>query len=199
MLMRVSLRSVCLCLLSSSWLAYAADVPEQTATAVFAGGCFWCVESDFEKVDGVVEAISGYTAGNTENPTYAQVSAGGTGHTEAVKIIYDPTKVSYETLLNIYWKSIDPSTENQQFCDVGDQYRSGIYYQGEAQKAAAFASLEALKQTGRFKKIFTEIEPLGPFYEAEKYHQDYYKINPIRYKFYRFNCGRDSRLKEIWK
>ncbi len=198
MLMRVSLRSVCFCLLSSSWLAYAADVPEQTATAVFAGGCFWCVESDFEKVDGVVEAISGYTAGNTKNPTYAEVSAGGTGHTEAVKIIYDPAIVSYEDLLNIYWKSIDPSTKNQQFCDVGNQYRSGIYYQNEAQKAAALASLEALKQTGRFKEIYTEIEPLGPFYDAEQYHQDYYKINPIRYRFYRFNCGRDSRLKEIW-
>ncbi len=168
------------------------------ASAVFAGGCFWCTESDFEHVPGVVAAISGYTAGKTENPTYKQVSAGGTGHTEAVKVIYDPAKVSYQELLNVYWHSIDPTVQNRQFCDVGSQYRTGIYYDGEAQKKAALASLDQLKASGRFKTIYTEVEPLNVFYEAEPYHQDYYKKNPVRYKIYRYHCGRDQRLKEVW-
>jgi len=169
------------------------------ATAVFAGGCFWCTEADFEQVDGVVEAISGYTAGQTKNPTYKQVTAGTTGHTEAVKVIYDSTKVTYPQLLEVYWRSIDPTVRNRQFCDVGSQYRTGIYYDGEAQKEAAQASLDQLKASGRFKTIYTEVEPLNAFYDAESYHQNYYKENPVRYKIYRYRCGRDQRLEDIWK
>ena len=176
----------------------AQPVKASTETAVFAGGCFWCTESDFEKVDGVVEAISGYTAGQEKNPTYQRVSAGVTGHTEAVKVIYDPKKVSYTDLLEVYWPSIDPTVKDRQFCDTGSQYRTGIYYQGENQKKLALASLKELKKSGRFKKIYTEVEPLEAFYEAEGYHQNYYKENPIRYNYYRFSCGRDKRLKEIW-
>ena len=167
-------------------------------TAVFAGGCFWCTESDFEKVDGVLEAVSGYTAGPEENPSYSEVSAGKTGHTEGVKVTYNPEIVSYKELLDVYWKSIDPSVENRQFCDTGSQYRTGIYYQGEQQGEAALASLEALRKSNRFETVYTEVLPFSSFYPAENYHQDYYKKNPVRYKFYRYNCGRDQRLQEIW-
>ncbi|MRI34689.1 peptide-methionine (S)-S-oxide reductase [Endozoicomonas sp. OPT23] len=167
-------------------------------TAIFAGGCFWCTESDFEKVDGVLEAVSGYTAGPEKDPTYRQVSSGRTGHTEAVKVTFNPAKVSYQQLVDIYWKTIDPTVENRQFCDSGSQYRTGIYYQGKKQEAAAVSSLKKLEESKRFKKVYTEVEPFKNFYPAEGYHQDYYKKNPVRYKFYRYNCGRDQRLKEIW-
>ncbi len=167
-------------------------------TAIFAGGCFWCTESDFEKVEGVLTAVSGYTAGPEKNPTYKQVSSGRTGHTEAVKVTFNPDKVSYKQLLDIYWTTIDPTVENRQFCDTGSQYRTGVYYQGKEQKAAALGSLKTLEDSERFQKIYTEVQPFNSFYLAEGYHQDYYKKNPVRYKFYRYNCGRDQRLKELW-
>jgi peptide-methionine (S)-S-oxide reductase len=168
----------------------------KTAIATFAGGCFWCVEADFDKVDGVISTTSGYTGGKLANPTYQQVSAGGTGHTEAVEIVYDPAKVSYEKLLDHFWRNHDPLAKNAQFCDHGSQYRAGVFYHDEEQQRLAQAS----KQTAqaRFKQpIHTEITPAGPFYRAEDYHQDYYVKNPIRYKYYRYNCGRDQRLEEL--
>ena len=168
------------------------------ATAIFASGCFWCTEADFEKVAGVVKAESGYTDGSTPNPTYKQVSAGTTDYTEAVRVYYDPSKVSYEQLLSHYWRNVDPTVKDRQFCDVGSQYRSGIYYQGEEQQQAAEASLAALKKSGRFDTIYTEVEPASAFYLAEDYHQDYYKKNPVRYRFYRASCGRDERLENLW-
>lgn len=168
------------------------------ATAIFAGGCFWCVEADFEKLAGVVEAESGYSNGHLANPTYEQVSQGGTGHTEAVRVIYDPSKITYEKLLDYFWRHIDPTVKDRQFCDVGSQYRSAIFYQNETEKKVAEASKAALERTGRFSRIYTEIAPAGPFYLAEGYHQDYYKKNPIRYKYYRTSCGRDARVDEVW-
>jgi len=178
--------------------ADAPAAPAQSATAIFAGGCFWCTEADFEKVPGVIEAESGYTGGQVENPSYEQVSAGKTGHTEAVRVRYDPARVSYAQLLEHYWRTIDPTVKDRQFCDVGHQYRTGIYYQNDAQRDAALASKAQLEKQGRFKQIYTEVAAAGPFYRAEEYHQDYYKKNPVRYKFYRLNCGRDARLAEVW-
>jgi peptide methionine sulfoxide reductase msrA/msrB len=175
------------------------EQPQSTETAVFAGGCFWCTESDFEKVDGVIDAVSGYTGGRVANPSYEQVSAGGTGHVEAVKVIYDPEKVSYARLLNVFWRHVDPTDRGGQFVDRGSQYRSVIFYSGEEQRQLAEASKKELEQSGRFAKpIVTEILPLGPFYEAEGYHQDYYKKNPIRYNFYRAGSGRDQFLDKVW-
>lgn len=168
------------------------------ATAIFAGGCFWCVEQDFEKLPGVIEAESGYTGGTTAYPTYEQVSRGGTGHTEAVRVIYDPRKVSYAQLLEYFWRHIDPTTKDRQFCDKGDQYRSGIYFQNEDERKAAEASRDELLKGGRFARIETEIAPAWKFWPAEAYHQDYYKKNPIRYSFYRYACGRDARVEQIW-
>jgi len=170
----------------------------ELATAIFAGGCFWCVEADFEKVPGVVKAESGYIGGKSQNPTYEQVSAGGTGHVEAVRVSYEPRKVTYEQLLDYFWHHVDPTVKDRQFCDGGSQYRTAIFCQGESQRAAAEASKAALEKSGRFKHIYTEIVPAGPFFLAEDYHQDYYKKNPIRYSFYRKNCGRDARLGEVW-
>jgi peptide-methionine (S)-S-oxide reductase len=168
------------------------------ASAVFAGGCFWCTESDFEKFPGVISAESGYIGGKTVNPTYEQVSAGRTGHTEGVRVVYDPSKVSYSALLEYFWKTIDPTVKDQQFCDHGSQYRSAIFYENEAQRATIEASKAALLKAGPVKVIHTEIAPTSTFYPAEEYHQDYYKKNPIRYKGYRYNCGRDARLAEVW-
>jgi peptide-methionine (S)-S-oxide reductase len=173
------------------------SAPRKTATATLAGGCFWCVEADFDKVEGVISTTSGYTGGHTANPSYEEVSRGGTGHAEAVEIVYDPAKVSYEKLLDVFWHNIDPLAKDRQFCDHGDQYRSAIFYHGDEQRALAEASKAAAAK--RFKQpIQTAIMPAGPFYKAEEYHQDYYVKNPIRYKFYRFNCGRDARLEELW-
>ena len=169
-----------------------------TEEAVFAGGCFWCTESDFEKVEGVISAESGYTGGQEENPTYPKVSAGITGHVEAVKVVYDPKVVSYQDLLYIYWRSVDPTVENRQFCDKGAQYRTVIFYNGKEQKQAAETSRNELVNSKRFNHIYTELSPLTTFWPAEKYHQNYYKKNPIRYYFYRTRCGRDSRLEDIW-
>jgi peptide-methionine (S)-S-oxide reductase len=169
----------------------------KTATATFAGGCFWCVEADFDKVTGVISTTSGYIGGHTTNPTYEDVGRGGTGHAEAVEIVYDPAKVSYEKLLDVFWHNIDPLVKDRQFCDRGDQYRTVIFYHGDAQKTAAEASKKTVE--ARFKQpIETEIVAAGPFTKAEDYHQDYYLKNPVRYKFYRFNCGRDARLEELW-
>lgn len=167
--------------------------------AIFAGGCFWCMESPFEKLDGVSEVISGYTDGHLENPTYKQVSAGGSGHTEAVEVRFDPQKISYEKLLNVFWMNIDPTDAAGQFVDRGTQYRSGIYPLNEEQRLTAEASKQKLAQSGRFDKpIVTEIVPASTFYPAEDYHQDYYKKNPLRYKYYRYGSGRDQFLDKVW-
>ena len=170
------------------------------ATAVFAGGCFWCMEPPFDKLDGVVRTTSGYTGGHERNPTYEEVSAGTTGHTEAVEVVYDPKKIAYEQLLDVFWKNIDPVAVDRQFCDVGRQYRSGIYYRDDGERVAAAASKAKLAESGRFagQEIATEIVAATPFYPAEEYHQDYYVKNPLRYKYYRWGCGRDQRLDEIW-
>ena len=175
------------------------EKPQETESAVFAGGCFWCTESDFEKVDGVTGAISGYTGGTVTNPTYKQVSGGGTGHVEAVKVIYDPSKVTYEKLLEVFWRHVDPTDGGGQFVDRGGQYRSVIFYANDEERVLAEASKKNLAVTGPFgKPIATEILPLGPFYAAEEYHQDYYKNNPIRYRWYRSRSGRDQFLEKTW-
>jgi peptide methionine sulfoxide reductase msrA/msrB len=171
----------------------------ETLTAVFAGGCFWCTEADFEKVPGVLEAVSGYTGGQLPDPTYEQVSAGGTGHVEAVEVTYDPAAVSYGQLLSWFWSHIDPTDGGGQFVDRGAQYRSVVFYADAQQRRLAEASKEDLAASGRFEKpVVTDILPLGIFYRAEEYHQDYYQKNPIRYRFYRFNSGRDQFLKGVW-
>ena len=173
--------------------------PAMTRTAIFAGGCFWCTESDFEKVDGVIDAISGYTGGKEVNPTYEQVSSGRTGHVEAVQVIYDPTRVSYAQLLDVFWRHVDPTDDGGQFVDRGPQYKSAIFYGNEEEHRLAEATKEKLAASGRFDKpIVTLIEPAGPFYPAEEYHQNYYKKNPIRYKWYRSRSGRDQFLEETW-
>jgi peptide-methionine (S)-S-oxide reductase len=167
--------------------------------ATFAGGCFWCMVPPFEGLPGVISVTSGYTGGHKKNPTYEEVSSGTTGHAESVQIVYDPSKISYEKLLDIFWHNIDPLVKDQQFCDVGHQYRTAIFYHNENQKRLAETSKAALEQSKTLQgTIYTEIVPAGEFYKAEEYHQDYYKKNPVRYKFYRWNCGRDQRLKEIW-
>lgn len=173
--------------------------PAATAKAIFAGGCFWCMEPPYDAIDGVLSTTSGYIGGKQKDPTYKEISTGITGHTEAVEVVYDPKKVSYERLLEVFWRNIDPTVKDQQFCDVGSQYRTGIFVVNDAQKAAADASKAALEKNKPFTgKIVTEITQAGPFYAAEDYHQDYYLKNPIRYKYYRNGCGRDARLKQLW-
>lgn len=167
------------------------------ATAIFAAGCFWCVEEAFDGVPGVLSTTSGYTGGRTPNPTYEQVSSGGTGHTEAVEVTYDPSRVSYETLLQTFWRNVDAVDSGGQFCDRGSQYRSGIFFHSAEQQQLANASKKQMAEK-LGKPIATEILPAGPFYKAEEYHQDYYKKNPLRYKFYKWNCGRAQRLEELW-
>lgn len=178
----------------------ASEVPaDSQGKAVFAGGCFWCTESDFDKVPGVISTTSGYTGGNVKNPTYEQVSAGGTGHVESVQVVYDTRKTSYAKLLEAFWPTIDPITANAQFCDHGTQYRSAIFYGNEREKTQAMASKEALQASGRFKQpIVTEIIPASTFYPAEEYHQNYHSKNPLRYSYYRNGCGRDDRLEQLW-
>lgn len=169
------------------------------AKAIFAGGCFWCMEQPYDVLDGVISTTSGYIGGQKKNPTYAEVSAGSTGHTEAVEVVYDPKKVSYEKLLAVFWHNIDPTVTNEQFCDRGSQYRSGIFYLDDEQKKLAEASKAALDKSKPFKApIVTEITRATEFYPAEDYHQDFYIRNPVRYKFYRNGCGRDSRLQQLW-
>lgn len=167
------------------------------AKATFAGGCFWCMEPPYDELDGVLSTTSGYTGGRKKNPTYEEVITGTTGHAEAVQIAYDPNRITYEKLLEVFWRNIDPLTPNAQFCDRGNQYRSAIFYHDEAQKRLAEKSKNAVQS--RLKSpVVTEIAPAGEFYSAEEYHQDYYKKNPIRYKVYRYGCGRDERLRELW-
>ena len=179
--------------------ASAATPPANVAKAIFAGGCFWCVESDFDKIPGVISTTSGYVGGNTVNPTYEQVSANNTGHAEAVEVVYDPAQVSYERLVTYFWHTIDPTVKDQQFCDRGSPYRTAIFTYGPEQLKVAQASRAALEKTKPFKDpVVTEIVPAGVFYRAEEYHQDYYKKNPIRYKYYRTSCGRDARLQQLW-
>jgi len=180
----------------------AADMPAPQdggrATAIFAGGCFWCMEANFEKLQGVIGVESGYTAGRTNNPSYEEVSSGRTGHVEAVRVYYDPQKVSYGQLVEYFWRHIDPTVKDRQFCDVGAQYRSGIYWQNEAERQVAEGSRDELLKSGRFKVIHTEVLPATTFWVAEEYHQDYYKKNPLRYRYYRASCGRDARVAEVW-
>lgn len=182
---------------------HAANPPPTQAAgnqvAIFAGGCFWCVESDFDKVPGVLSTTSGYVGGTKVNPSYEEVSSGGTGHAEAVKIVFDPAMVTYEKLLYVYWRNVDPLTKEGQFCDFGTQYRTAIFYVNEAQRQAAETSKAAIEKSGRFKRpIVTQIVAAGPFYPAEQYHQNFHQNNPVRYNLYRFNCGRDARLEELW-
>jgi len=180
-------------------LPAAGPVLAATQKATFAGGCFWCMEAPFDAIPGVLSTTSGYTGGRVANPTYEQVSAGRTGHTEAVQVEYDPAKVSYEKLLEVFWVNIDPTVKDRQFCDSGSQYRTAIFYHDEAQRKAAEASRAALEKSKPFKAaIVTPIEKAGPFYRAEEYHQDYYVKNAVRYRFYRSGCGRDNRLRELW-
>ena len=167
--------------------------------ATFAGGCFWCMEPPYDKLDGVVSTTSGYIGGHTEKPTYEAVSAGGTGHAEAVEVTYDPARIGYAKLLEVFWRNIDPTVRNRQFCDVGDQYRSAIFYHDAEQRRLAEQSKAALEKSRPFPQpIVTEIVAAGVFTPAEAYHQDYYLKNPVRYKFYRYRCGRDQRLDELW-
>jgi peptide-methionine (S)-S-oxide reductase len=180
-------------------LAAGPALAQVTAKATFAGGCFWCVEADFDKVRGVISTTSGYIGGTLAHPSYEQVSAKVTGHAEAVEIVFDPAQVSYEQLLGYFWRSIDPTTKDRQFCDSGSPYRTAIFTHGPQQAAAAQASLAALEKSKPFKEpIVTTIETAGPFYPAEAYHQDYYKKNPVRYQYYRASCGRDLRLQQLW-
>ena len=169
------------------------------AKAYFAGGCFWCMEEAFEKVEGVLMAVSGYMSGTLANPTYEQVSAGGTGHAESVEVTYDPAKVSYEKLLDTFWRNVDPLTPNAQFCDHGNQYRAAIFPSTPEEQKLAEASRKRLEESKKFHSpIVTQIVAATAFYQAEEYHQDFYKKNPVRYKFYKFNCGRTQRLEEVW-
>jgi methionine-S-sulfoxide reductase len=192
-----------LCFLSTAYASGAetwSSVSEnKLEKATFAGGCFWCMQPPFDKLDGVISTTVGYCGGKEENPTYKQVSAGNTGHAEAVEILYDPSRISYADLLNVFWMNIDPTQENGQFADTGAQYRTAIFYHNEEQKRLAETSKKELKNTGKFsKKIVTEIVPATPFYRAEEYHQDYYKKNPLRYKIYRYGSGRDDYLVRKW-
>jgi peptide-methionine (S)-S-oxide reductase len=199
--MREMLRKLLRTLLLAPLILVTDPAAAQTtlAKATFAGGCFWCMEPPFDKLEGVVSTTSGYTGGRKKNPTYQEVSAGGTGHTEAVQVVYDPNKISYEKLLEVFWRNVDPLDPKGQFCDKGNQYRTGIFYHDEKQRELAEASKRALEKSGRLKSpIVTQIVPASEFYPAEAYHQDYYQKNPVRYKFYRLNCGRDQRLEKLW-
>jgi peptide-methionine (S)-S-oxide reductase len=202
MIRRLGIAVLCtLGLVASASAVPASTTPvktESTATALFAGGCFWCIEADFEELPGVIGVESGYTAGTKPNPTYEQVSAGSTGHAEAVRVTYEPGKVSYAQLVEYFWRHIDPTVKDRQFCDIGNQYRSGIYWQNAAERAIAESSRDALLSRGKFKEIHTEIIAATSFYPAEEYHQDYYKKNPIRYAYYRKGCGRDARVQQLW-
>ena len=189
-------------LLIGAWNVQSTSLAAAGATsgkAYFAGGCFWCMEEVFEKVEGVLSATSGYMGGTVSNPTYEEVSAGRTGHTESVEVVYDPAKVSYPKLLEAFWRNVDPITPNAQFCDHGNQYRSAIFFQTEDEKRASDSSKQVIEQSRRFKEpIVTQIVIAPQFYPAEEYHQDFYKKNPIRYKLYKYNCGRAQRLEELW-
>jgi peptide-methionine (S)-S-oxide reductase len=169
-----------------------------TAVATFAGGCFWCMEPPFDKLDGVLETISGYMGGRTKNPTYEEVSAGGTGHAEVVQVKYDPSRITYKQLLDVFWRNIDPTTPNRQFCDAGSQYRAAIFFHDEEQQRLAEQSKQDIVSSGRFPRVVTEVQAATAFYRAEEYHQDYYTKNPVRYRLYRTGCGRDRVLERLW-
>lgn len=189
-------------LMSSIWISSAqaqqARPGPALEEAIFAGGCFWCMEEVFEKIRGVKSVDSGYTGGRTPSPTYEQVSSGNTGHVEVIRVKYDPKQISYSNLLKAFWTNIDPTVENRQFCDVGEQYRSAIYYLNSEQHQQAKRSKEELLGTGKFKKIYTTVEAAQTFYVAEDYHQDFYRKNPLRYQYYKTTCGRENRLNEVW-
>jgi peptide-methionine (S)-S-oxide reductase len=189
-------------LIIGAWNVQSTSLAAADATlgkAYFAGGCFWCMEEVFEKVEGVLSATSGYMGGTVSNPTYEEVSAGRTGHAESVEVVYDPAKVSYQKLLDAFWHNVDPITPNAQFCDHGNQYRSAIFFQTDEEKRASDSSKQVIEQSRRFKEpIVTQIVMALQFYPAEEYHQDFYKKNPVRYKFYKYNCGRAQRLEVLW-
>ncbi len=185
-------------LVVAAGVAFAQSNAPRQAVATFAGGCFWCVEADFDKVDGVISTTSGYIGGKLENPTYNQVVTGSTGHTEAVEIVFDPSKVSYQKLLDVFWRNHDPLAKSRQFCDSGEQYRAGIFYHNDEQKRPAEETRKAVQMKFAPRVVHTEVTKATTFYKAEDYHQDYYRKNPVRYSFYRFNCGRDQRLEELW-
>ena len=199
---RILLRTLlllCISSLASTALAQEKPPPAGQEAAVFAGGCFWCMEPPFDELPGVISTTSGYIGGRVKNPTYEAVSAGGTGHTEALRVVYDPAKLSYAKLLEVFWRNIDPTVKDRQFCDSGSQYRSGIFYLSPEQKKLAEESRAQLEKTKPFKApIVTEITSAAEFWRAEEYHQDYYKKNPVRYKFYSTGCGRAARLEELW-
>jgi peptide-methionine (S)-S-oxide reductase len=191
---------------TAAWLAVSAVAAGEarmpgyggkTETATFAGGCFWCMQPPYDKLPGVLKTTVGYTGGGKANPTYEEVSAGGTGHAESVEIVFDPAKVSYSKLLDIFWRNIDPLVKDRQFCDVGSQYRTAIFFHGEAQRKEAEASKAAVEKAKGWK-VQTQVVPAGTFWPAEEYHQEYHEKNPIRYRYYRFGCGRDQRLDELW-
>src|SRR5436853_111061 len=190
--------AACLLAAATVSLGGASAQAPKPATAIFAGGCFWCVEADFDKVPGVLSTTSGYIGGTVKNPTYQQVSAGGTGHAEAVAIAYDPAKVSYAQLLDVFWHNIDPLVKDKQFCDSGDQYRTAIFYRTEDEKKLAEDTKKKVEAKFAPRTVYTQIAKAETFYPAEDYHQDYYKKNESRYKFYRWNCGRDQRLEQLW-
>jgi peptide-methionine (S)-S-oxide reductase len=194
-------------LISAATLALLVQIPawagsvssSRIETAILAGGCFWCMESDYEKLDGVLDVVSGYTGGHVSNPTYEQVSSGGTGHLEAVKVTYDASRISYPQILDFFWHHIDPTRNDGQFCDRGPQYRPAIFYEDESQHQQALASEKHIEQIKPFAEpLKVEIIQASKFYPAEQYHQDYYKKNPLRYRFYRYTCGRDSRIDALW-
>jgi peptide-methionine (S)-S-oxide reductase len=186
-------------LLLAAGRACAADTSPSRAVAAFAGGCFWCMQPPFEKLPGVLSTTVGYTGGSVKHPTYEQVSAGGTGHAESIEVVYDPTKIGYEKLLDVFWHNVDPVTKDAQFCDHGRQYRTAIFYHDETQHEQAEASKRALEASKKLPgPIVTEIVAAGEFWPAEEYHQRYHEKNPVRYKLYRWNCGRDQRLQQLW-
>jgi len=192
------LRLLVLFIVISPFSTYA-ETPEKTETAILVGGCFWCIESDYEKLKGVRAAVSGYIGGHVKNPTYKQVSSGRSGHIESVKITYDPEVISYSKILDYFWRHIDPTRNDGQFCDNGNQYRPAIFYLNQKQKELAMQSTEKTRKTKPFKApLKVELIKATEFYPAENYHQDYYKKNPIRYRFYRYRCGRDSRVEALW-
>jgi peptide-methionine (S)-S-oxide reductase len=189
----------CACALFATPVFADEAVPPGAAIATFAGGCFWCMEPPFDKLDGVLSTTVGYTGGTMQNPTYKDVSKGGTGHAESVQITYDPNRISYEKLLDVFWHNVDPTSTGGQFCDWGDQYRSEIFYHTPEQKRLAEQSKANLEKSKPFKEpVVTRITAAGKFWPAEEYHQKYYQKNPLRYKFYRYGCGRDKRLEELW-
>ncbi len=184
-------------LIAALGAVFAQSTPK-TETATFAGGCFWCTEADLDKVAGVISTTSGFIGGRVANPTYQQVTTGTTGHTEAVEIVFDPSKVTYQQLLDVFWRNHDPLAKDRQFCDRGDMYRPGIFFHSEAQRQSAEASKKQAQSRFAPRVVHTEITKASAFYKAEDYHQDFHEKNPVRYKLYRFNCGRDQRLEELW-